>query len=240
MADLYSVIKGQQPNGKVTPIATTAVVLATGILTSDNTNVSVGDEVQIGTDLYTFVSLITSYGQVLIGSNADASLTNLAARINGGDAPNNVVTSSAVSSHALTFTAIDDGSGGAAGNQIVTTTTAAHLSWGAATLTGGAAGVLVTSVGGGGGGVGAANLAVAQVATATSQVAAAIARPTRSTVLFRNLDASITIYVGPTGVTSSNGVPILPGAGQSFTWVGAFFAVSASGTPTLLVTDEYG
>jgi len=88
-------------------------------------------------------------------------------------------------------------------------------------------------------GAGAANLATAQVATATSQVAAAIARPTRKSIVFQNLDAAITIYVGPTGITSSTGVPIPPGGGRSFTWAGQFFAVSASGTPVLSVSDEY-
>jgi len=88
-------------------------------------------------------------------------------------------------------------------------------------------------------GAGAANLATAQVATATSQVAAAIARPTRTSVVFQNLDATITIYVGVTGLSSSTGVPILAGQARVFTWAGAFFAVSASGTPTLSVSDEY-
>lgn len=151
MADLYAVIKGQQPNGRVTPLAATATVLATGVLTSDNTNVSVGDQVVIGPNAYVFVSSITSYGEVLIGTSADGSLTNLAARINAADAPFNVVTSSGVISHAVTVTAVDDGTGGASGNQLITTTTSAHLSWGAATLTGGVAGILeVTGPSGGG------------------------------------------------------------------------------------------
>jgi hypothetical protein len=89
-------------------------------------------------------------------------------------------------------------------------------------------------------GAGAANLATAQVnLNGATQVAIAAARPTRKSVVFQNLDAAITMYVGPTGVTSSTGVPIAAGGGRSFTWAGQFFAVSASGTPTISVSDEY-
>lgn len=88
-------------------------------------------------------------------------------------------------------------------------------------------------------GAGANNLSTTQVATATTQVSLAIARPTRKSIVFENLDSAITIYVGPTGITSSTGYPIPFGQARVFTWTGQFFAVSASGTPLMAVSDEF-
>lgn len=82
--------------------------------------------------------------EILIDVDADTSLTNLKKAINGeaGGGTNystattasTQVTSSAVASHALTITAIAEGT---VGNSIATTKTAVTLSWGATTLTGG-------------------------------------------------------------------------------------------------------
>ncbi len=124
---------------------------ATAVLTSDNTNVSSGDQVTIGIHTYTFrtaLTVLTGGNQVpyevLIGASADASLTNLAAAINGsagagstyaaGTPVNTNVTSGAVSSHTITLTAITLGTGP---NTVATTETSAHLSFGGATLSGG-------------------------------------------------------------------------------------------------------
>ena len=57
-------------------------------------------------------------------------------------------------------------------------------------------------------------------------------------VMIKNMDASITIYVGGANVTSSNGYPLL--AGQSFplSLVGAGdlpYAIAASATPKMAV-----
>lgn len=130
-----------------------AMKSATGVLTSDNTNVSDGDTVTIGSQTYTFKTTLTDgsthAGEVHIGASADASLTNLASAINGtgtrgtdydSSTPvNTKVTSGAVSSHAITVTATVAGQ---AGNNIATTETSAHLSWGDATLDGGSGGVI--------------------------------------------------------------------------------------------------
>src|SRR5689334_17084409 len=133
----------------------TATVQAAGTLTSDNTNVANGATVTIGSVVYTFVTALTEATvgatavpyQVKIGTDADTSLTNLAAAINGtsgagttygtGTVAHPYVTSGAVTSHAITVTAIGSG---IAANSIATTETSAHLSWGAATLTGGVEG----------------------------------------------------------------------------------------------------
>lgn len=125
---------------------------ASGTLTSDNTNNSDGETVTIQNKTYTFKTTLTTTpgveGEVLIGASADDSLTNLADAVNR-DTPSSkngvkywaaaahpLVTSSSVSSHALTITAVG---GGTAGNAITTTDYAAHLSWGAATLGSGSA-----------------------------------------------------------------------------------------------------
>ena len=58
---------------------------ATGVLTSDNTNVSNNDTVTIGRKTYTFKTVLTGgANEILIGANADASLTNLQNIINSG------------------------------------------------------------------------------------------------------------------------------------------------------------
>jgi hypothetical protein len=62
-------------------------VAAAGTLTSDNTNVSNNETVTIGSTVYTFKTTLTgAANEVLIGANADASLTNLVALINSGRA----------------------------------------------------------------------------------------------------------------------------------------------------------
>lgn len=118
---------------------------AQGVLTSNNTNVSDGDTVTMGSKTYTFKTALTpTEGQVLIGANADASLLNLIRAINHTGTPNTdykcaaahpqVGAVATVTAHAVTVYAL---AGGADGNAIATTKVGASLSWGAATLTGG-------------------------------------------------------------------------------------------------------
>lgn len=155
-----TVPQAQPPSGIFTPLACSAPVQATGVLTSNNTNVSAGNFVSIGTPnalfTYTFVTALSAAytaGQVLIGTSADDSLTNLGYAVNNtsadagikfyGRAANPYVTASSVSSHAVTFTAVSTNEWtGANANVISTTKSAATLSWGATTLTGGVAGIL--------------------------------------------------------------------------------------------------
>lgn len=136
---------------KTLTISTVTLAQATGTLTSNNTNVSDGDTVTIGTTTYTFKSALTpTAGQVLIGADADASLLNLIRAINHSGTPGTdyanlgvtavantqVTAASSVTAHAFAVTAIVRG---IAGNAIATTDTAATLSWGATTLAGGQA-----------------------------------------------------------------------------------------------------
>ena len=55
---------------------------------------------------------------------------------------------------------------------------------------------------------------------------------------FKNVDATITIYVGGSAVSSSNGYPLLAGQSIPANIVGdneVLYAISASGTPNMAV-----
>lgn len=188
---------GQYPSGQFGPLAATAPTQGSGVLTSNNTNVTAGDTVTIGVPSiptlqfkYTFVTALSaSYtaGQVLKGTSADDSLTNLGYAVNNtanesgvkfyGRSANPLVSASAVSSHAVTFTANSSTpeSSGGDGNSITTTTNnvGPTLTWGTATLTGGSAGQLLVSTGGAGESVFTPNtVAVANSGSSTIPVTA--------------------------------------------------------------------
>ena len=123
-------------------------VAATGVLTSDTTNVTDGDTVTIGTTVYRFKTImLAAYDVQRDATSADVSLGNLVAAINGtgaggnqyydGTLPHPLVTASAVVSHATTITAIAVSQ---SGNAIATTETSSHLSFGGSTLANGSGG----------------------------------------------------------------------------------------------------
>lgn len=130
-------------------LITTAV--ATNVLTSDNTNPSADDTVTIGSQVYTFVDALTedgeNPGEVVIGEDADTTLANLIAAINGAAGGGTLydsstqaqadITAGTVADHAFTVTAKVAGS---AANDIATTEDSAHLAWGGSTLSGGIGG----------------------------------------------------------------------------------------------------
>lgn len=114
---------------------------ASGVLTSDNTQVTAGKKVTIGEAIYTFVAALTTDPatipyEVLIGADADETLANLKAAINGeegegtlygeGTVANADVTCGAVTAHAITVTAKV---AGLAGNLIAKAEDDAHLDW---------------------------------------------------------------------------------------------------------------
>ena len=86
---------------------------------------------------------------------------------------------------------------------------------------------------------GAQHVANSQVATSTTAGTLVVARPTRTSCLVRNLDASITVYIGKATVTSGNGMPIKAGESVVITGQGLWQVIAASGTPTVAVIDEY-
>lgn len=137
------------PIALVQPVAATCnpTASATGTLTgSGSTNVSDGDTVTIETTVYRFKTVMAAVNDIQIGGsgNSDTSVTNLIDAINGtgtagtnwfaGTVANTQVTAGALTSHAVTVTAIIPGLGA---NVIATTKSSAVLAWGAATLAGG-------------------------------------------------------------------------------------------------------
>lgn len=126
-------------------------------------------------------------------------------------------------------------------NSIVEIQKAAVLWASLVAANGGALPVVVTSGAGGAPAqaVGVTNQHNDQLTTSGSAQSAVAARPTRTGVTFINIDATNTIYLGPAGVTSGNGIPLPPGASITLTWVGAIFAICGGGTPILGFWDEY-
>ncbi len=132
-------------------------VAATGVITSDNTEIADGDTVTIGGRVYTFRDTLAQVDDVKRhGTTADTTLANLRAAINltgtegveyfAGQTINADVTCSAVAAHAVTLTAKTKG---VIGNLITLVKSAAHL-----TLSGLSAGKLSGGVDGTVGGAG--------------------------------------------------------------------------------------
>lgn len=86
----------------------------------------------------------------------------------------------------------------------------------------------------------AESIATGQQTLSTSAALVSGGSSSRGTVLVRNLDASISIYVGSAGVTSSTGMLIKAGESITIRTSGALYAVAASGTPAVAVLEEFG
>lgn len=86
---------------------------------------------------------------------------------------------------------------------------------------------------------GSPNYANGQVATSTTSATLLAARSTRRSVTFKNLDGSITIYIGSGTVTSGNGYPLLAGQTITLTITTLINAIAASGTPSIAYIEEY-
>jgi hypothetical protein len=86
---------------------------------------------------------------------------------------------------------------------------------------------------------GAANVTVSQVTATTSAGTLAVARPTRRSLVVKNTDTAITVYIGPATVTSGNGMPVKAGESLAVSWVGLVQVISASGSPVIALWDEY-
>jgi hypothetical protein len=80
---------------------------------------------------------------------------------------------------------------------------------------------------------------VAQAATSTTSAQAIAARAGRRRLLIKNIDSSITIYIGIGTVTSSTGMPLLAGESVALETNAAVNALSASGTPSLAYIEEF-
>ena len=85
----------------------------------------------------------------------------------------------------------------------------------------------------------AANQATGQVATSTAAATFVVARPTRESVLLRNLDTTISVYVGVATVTSANGMLLKAGESIEVKTTALIQVIAASGTPTVAYYDTY-
>lgn len=114
----------------VSPVAAEATLTATGNATADDT-------VTIDGVVYTFKAAAAAAYQVTIGADADATLTNLAATINGNNLltpdAHPTVTATANGDDTLTITAR---TAGLIGNGIATAEVSTNLAWGGATAGG--------------------------------------------------------------------------------------------------------
>lgn len=88
---------------------------------------------------------------------------------------------------------------------------------------------------------GSAQLSITQAATATTSGGTQVlaAKDSRVRAVFKNIDASITIYLGTGTVSASTGIPLLAGESIALYTRAAVKALSASGTPSLAIVDEY-
>jgi hypothetical protein len=79
-----------------------------------------------------------------------------------------------------------------------------------------------------------------QVATSTTAAAVIAADSTRRrrTILIRNLDASVSVYIGGSTVTTSNGMLIKAGESITISTSATVYAVAASGTPSVAYLAE--
>lgn len=80
---------------------------------------------------------------------------------------------------------------------------------------------------------------VSQVATSTTSAQAIAARPGRRRLIIKNIDPSITIYIGIGTVVSSTSMPLLAGESIALETNAAVNALSASGTPALAYIEEF-
>lgn len=87
--------------------------------------------------------------------------------------------------------------------------------------------------------VGATTYANGQVSASTSAATLLAARATRRSVIFKNHDASITVYIGAATVSSSNGMAIAAGESIKLYITTLIQVISASGTPVVSYIEEY-
>jgi hypothetical protein len=87
---------------------------------------------------------------------------------------------------------------------------------------------------------GAGFLATSQTAlNSSTATSVASARTTRRSLLVTNLDSTVTIYVGNSGVTSSTGQAVFAQNSLTIPFTGAVYAISASATPSVSVVEVY-
>lgn len=129
---------------EIKPIQAYLGTAATGVLTSDATNVTDGDTVTIDSTVYRFKNTLAAAYDVKIGASAAATILNLDAAMDASGTPGTEYETGTlahpsvlVSGTTATTISFIYARTGVAGNAVATTEASTHLSWGAATLEGG-------------------------------------------------------------------------------------------------------
>ena len=86
---------------------------------------------------------------------------------------------------------------------------------------------------------GAANTAFGQISVANTATSIVGARATRRGVLITNPSTSVTVYIGPSNVTTTTGQALLAGNSLSIPTVGTVYGIVASGTQTITFVEAY-
>ena len=86
---------------------------------------------------------------------------------------------------------------------------------------------------------GAANMANGQVAATTTAATLVSARATRRSVTVRNMDSSISAYIGIATVSAGNGMLLKAGESISIDYTGLIQVVSASNSPNVAYLETY-
>lgn len=86
---------------------------------------------------------------------------------------------------------------------------------------------------------GAANMFNGQIAATTTPATLVAARATRRSVTIRNINTSISVYVGLATVSSSNGMLLRAGDSISVDYVGLIQVVAGSNSPNVSFLETY-
>lgn len=86
---------------------------------------------------------------------------------------------------------------------------------------------------------GAASMANGQVTTSTTAGTAVAARATRRSVTIKNIDSTITVYIGSATVTALNGMELKAGESKELETVALIQVIAASGTPKIAYIETY-
>ncbi len=86
---------------------------------------------------------------------------------------------------------------------------------------------------------GAANMANGQISATTTPATLVAARPTRRSVTIKNINTSISVYVGLDTVSSANGMLLRSGESISVDYVGLIQVVAGSNSPNVSYIETY-
>ena len=78
-----------------------------------------------------------------------------------------------------------------------------------------------------------------QLALSVTSATVRPARGNRRSIVLKNLDGGITIYVGTGTITSANGMELKPGESIELFTTDSVDAIAASGTPTVAYIEEF-